>query len=128
MVTDSDNPNFRVKLTDLSRLDNPSIAYEGLIPDSEGFIHFNQGFPWEKVTNRATLKLQVTLRGQPVVERYIHLDRWYPAETKKIGLRIKHNMMQEGQSRPQILHHDGWTSYKPINSEVSRLLYQNFTY
>lgn len=101
--------SFNIKITDLNFVHNPFVILEARKVDAQGFIDLSDinfyGFPWlvgkNKVQSR-TFKIEVTFRGQLLLLRFVHFDKFYELEYSKIALRIVNNMIQTNLLR---IHH-----------------------
>lgn len=88
---------FSLKITDLSRTDNPFIILEDRKLCQEGFILVDElmnGLPWTNSMSKLTLKIEVTYCASLILLRFIHLDKFYKLEYSKIALMIAHNIIQ----------------------------------
>jgi hypothetical protein len=93
-----------VRITDLSRVDNPHLQIAGLHLDSQNFLNFghilHNSLPWQTNSSKVTMKIEVLYDNKLIVQRFVHFDKLYELEYSKIALQIAHNyinMQSAGQ-------------------------------
>ena len=98
LLSTSENASFGVKITDLTRIDNPFIILENRKVNLDGYLMIDEiqktGLPWlseSSINQKLTLKIEVSLMGKLVLIRFLHLDKFFSMEYPKIALRIAHN-------------------------------------